>query len=153
MEPRGIRNNNPLNIRHNPANKWLGLRPEQTDPDFCQFESMIYGVRAALRLLLNYRKNGYDTARKIITRWAPPVENNTEAYIRSVALFLDVDKVIQVDTDYIHLAQAMAWVETGRQLSDSLMWQAWELLWDEIVSAEPVRDHHEPEPADEPEEE
>ena len=150
MKPRGIRNCNPLNIRRNPRNKWLGLRPVQTDPEFCQFKSMVYGVRAAFRLLLNYKKNGYDTARKVITRWAPPNENNTEGYIRTVALFLDVDTVIQKDEDYIRLAQAMAWVETGIQLSDSLMRQAWDMLWDEATF--PVDDyrnpdHHEPDPA------
>jgi hypothetical protein len=41
--PRGIRNNNPLNIRI--GNTWLGERPEPTDHDFEEFVSMEYGLR------------------------------------------------------------------------------------------------------------
>ena len=50
MLPRGIRNNNPLNIRRS-KDQWQGLRKEQTDPSFCQFENLAYGWRAAFRLL------------------------------------------------------------------------------------------------------
>ena len=40
MLPRGIRNNNPLNIRRTAKDQWKGLRAQQTDASFCQFESM-----------------------------------------------------------------------------------------------------------------
>lgn len=87
--PRGIRNNNPGNIRH--GDKWKGLAPIQGDPDFCTFISPEYGIRAMAVLLLNYqRKQGLQTVRQIISRWAPPTENNTEAYIRHVAERLGV---------------------------------------------------------------
>ena len=43
---RAIRNNNPLNIRHS-ADRWDGMRMEQTDKSFVQFQSMAYGYRAA----------------------------------------------------------------------------------------------------------
>ena len=43
---RGIKNNNPLNIRHS-ADQWQGAREEQTDKEFVQFTSMAYGYRAA----------------------------------------------------------------------------------------------------------
>ena len=39
---RGIRNNNPLNIRHS-ADKWQGASETQTDKSFVQFKSMAYG--------------------------------------------------------------------------------------------------------------
>mgnify|MGYP003533551919 FL=1 len=45
-QSRGIRNNNPLNIRLS-ADKWQGMREEQTDKAFVQFKSMAYGYRAA----------------------------------------------------------------------------------------------------------
>ena len=32
LEPRGLRNNNPLNIRHGQSN-WQGTHPEKTDKD------------------------------------------------------------------------------------------------------------------------
>ena len=50
MLPRGIRNNNPLNIRKS-KDQWQGMRREQTDSAFCQFENLAYGWRAAFKLL------------------------------------------------------------------------------------------------------
>ena len=83
---RGIRNCNPLNIRRS-ADQWKGLRAQQTDAAFCQFKQMEYGWRAALILLTRtyYRKYRLYTIRKIVEKWAPPTENNTEAYIKNVA--------------------------------------------------------------------
>jgi hypothetical protein len=85
--PRGIRNNNPGNIDRNPANKWQGLAADQSsDTRFCVFQTPAYGIRALARLLISYQdKYDLDTVRKIISRWAPQNENNTEAYIASVA--------------------------------------------------------------------
>ena len=87
---RGIRNNNPLNIRHS-ADQWQGARAQQTDPSFVQFESMVYGYRAAWKVLETYWNHftGHGLAfnvRTIISRWAPPKENDTENYIRTVLL-------------------------------------------------------------------
>ncbi len=86
--PRGLRNNNPLNIRHS-ASRWQGARAEQTDKAFVQFTSMTMGYRAAWRILETYfnhfeREQQPFTPRNIIFRWAPPNENNSEAYLRSV---------------------------------------------------------------------
>ena len=85
---RGLKNNNPLNIRHS-ADRWKGARKEQTDKAFVQFESMAYGYRAAWKTLQSYynrfcRQGQAFTVRNIIHRWAPPNENDTEAYIRTV---------------------------------------------------------------------
>lgn len=84
-QPRGIRNNNPGNIRRN-GDPWQGLAKDQTDREFFTFQSAIYGIRALARLLITYQdKYGLCTIEGIITRWAPAVENNTTAYIQSVA--------------------------------------------------------------------
>ena len=85
---RGIRNNNPLNIRHS-ADRWLGAREVQTDGSFVQFESMTYGYRAVWKTLQSYynrfcQQGKPFSVQNIISRWAPPSENNTEAYIRFV---------------------------------------------------------------------
>ena len=85
---RGLRNNNPLNIRRS-ADRWVGARKEQTDKTFVQFESMAYGYRAAWKVLQSYyerfcAQGRAFTVRNIISRWAPPTENDTEAYIRSI---------------------------------------------------------------------
>lgn len=82
--PRGIRNNNPGNIRH--GSPWLGLSDDQPDPAFCTFNSPEYGIRAIAVILGNYRrKYGMTTIRQMIDRWAPPTENDTDAYVQHVA--------------------------------------------------------------------
>ena len=52
--PRGIRNNNPLNIRRTKTSSWMGMREEQTDKSFCQFTTLRYRWRAAFMLLKLY---------------------------------------------------------------------------------------------------
>ncbi len=98
--PRGIRNNNPGNIRHG-AN-WQGLNKDgrKIDPAFCVFTAPIYGIRALAKVLTNYKKiHNLYTVRQIISRYAPPNENQTTAYIQSVAKQLGVypDTVIDIE--------------------------------------------------------
>lgn len=82
-ETLGIRNLNPLNIRQT-HEKWLGQ--EFSEGHFCKFRTLYYGIRAAIKLLYNYRlKYGLKTPRQIVSRWAPPTENDTKAYIQFVA--------------------------------------------------------------------
>lgn len=115
VQPRGIRNNNPGNIRW--GDNWKGLVPEdkRTDRSFCQFIDVKYGIRAIARILLNYRNRegmkrvgnkGIDTVREIISRWAPPNENNTEAYIQSVsnACGVGAEQPISLTDDKLMLA-------------------------------------------------
>jgi len=125
--PRGIRNNNPLNIRLT-ATRWVGMRANQTDKGFCQYCSMAYGWRAAFMLLFSYyHKHGLKTVRDIISRWAPPSDgNDTEKYIRSVVHHLFwLDEHLKVTDNSIldnprekpwlwfSLATAMFMVEQG----------------------------------------
>jgi len=80
----GIRNNNPGNIRRS-DDKWQGLADVQSDSQFFVFTTPVYGIRALARLLINYQdKYGLRTIHDIICKWAPPSENNTNAYISSV---------------------------------------------------------------------
>ena len=114
--PRGIRNNNPLNIRI--GNTWLGEVPDPTDSNFEQFVHIRYGLRAAFCILRRYiRRYKRNTVRKIVTAWAPSTENNTERYIELVCKFgcLDADKEIRYEDSLtmISLVQAMARVEVG----------------------------------------
>lgn len=97
--PRGVRNNNPGNIRKS-ADDWQGLEPDdrQTDPAFFRFTSAHFGIRAMARILLNYQsKRGLNTLRKLIDRWAPPVENNTSSYVNHVAAFAHVDPDAEIN--------------------------------------------------------
>lgn len=84
MTARGIRLNNPLNIRRGPV-MWVGRAPVQLDPAFVTFSSVEYGFRAAVKIWLQYRARGIDTLREIVTTWAPPSENDTAAYLADVA--------------------------------------------------------------------
>lgn len=89
--PRGVRNNNPGNIRRVRGQHWLGESPEQTDPAFVQFVSPEYGIRALATVLLTYqRRHKLRTIDDIIARWAPPTENDTDAYVRAVERYTGV---------------------------------------------------------------
>ncbi|WP_423063870.1 hypothetical protein [Candidiatus Paracoxiella cheracis] len=86
-EARGFRNNNPGNIRH--GEPWLGLAEDQTDPDFCQFVSVEYGIRAIFKILEIYREKYHlTTIDDIISRWAPPTENDTRSYIDTIYRYM-----------------------------------------------------------------
>lgn len=83
---RGIRNNNPLNIRHS-SSKWQGMVRRQSDRAFVQFTNRKYGYRAAFVLIRSYiGLHHANTIGKIIARWAPSSDgNNTQAYIQFVS--------------------------------------------------------------------
>lgn len=118
--PRGIRNNNPLNIRISP-DAWQGRVPadQQTDKAFFQFTEFRYGFRAAMKLLRNYvDMHNLRSIEQIISRWAPPSENATDVYIRSVCRMMDEDKFFQPCStmDFFKLAASMAVVESTRRV-------------------------------------
>lgn len=113
--PRGIRNNNPLNIEFNAANNWQG----QTGSDgrFAIFTTAFFGIRAGARLLKNYRdKHGLTTVRGIIARFAPAFENNVPAYINSVTKRSGLaPDLYLLPSDYPKLIEAMIHHENGEQ--------------------------------------
>lgn len=82
---RGVRNNNPGNIRLSTQFKWTG-QVQGTDKDFCVFDKMENGLRAMFRLLANYHiLYQVNTIREIFLRYAPPTENHTDVYARWIA--------------------------------------------------------------------
>lgn len=127
--PRGIRNNNPLNIRI--GNVWLGEVNNPNDPEFEQFVSMKYGLRAAFVLLRRYIRHYHRTTIEAIIRaWAPPVENSTDLYIAKVSHDLGHLPAAEVDfSDKVlmcRLVQAMAKMETGTVLDMKLIESAYD---------------------------
>lgn len=131
MAPRGIRNNNPLNIRKGDA--WLGMVDNPTDPEFVQFVEMVYGVRAAFIVLHRYITiYRLDTVEKIISRWAPASENNTGSYIRKVCqrTGFGVHKKLSFDdgVDMIDLVDAMIGVECGCHIERSIIREAYNMV-------------------------
>lgn len=112
---RGIRNNNPGNIRHS-ATRWQGMSAAQTDPAFVQFESAEYGIRALSKLLDTYSTSyGLRTVAGIIGRYAPSSENNTGSYINAVASALGVapSQPFDVQARKSELVQAIIRHENG----------------------------------------
>ena len=86
-DTRGFRNNNPGNIRH--GSKWRGLAPNQNDTAFCTFINVEHGIRAIFKILNTYeKKHNLVTVEDIINRYAPPVENDTGAYINTAVDYL-----------------------------------------------------------------
>ena len=119
--PRGIRNNNPLNIRI--GNVWLGEVAKPTDRHFEQFISMEYGIRAGFVILRRYiRRYGRNTITEIISSWAPANENDTAAYIARVSKMsgIPADEVLRYEDKpkMIALEDAMIHVECGMSVPE-----------------------------------
>ena len=116
MIPRGLRNNNPLNIRHS-ADRFQGEIAGR-DKSFKTFASLPYGYRAAFVILGTYLSQGCSTVEKIISRWAPPAENDTESYISQVEKYSGVprNKALTPDSgaEFIMIVAAMSFVENGQ---------------------------------------
>lgn len=123
---RGIRNHNPGNIEINSNNDWLGQVYPSSDTRFVTFESPIYGIRAISRTLITYfDKYKLDTIEKIVSRWAPPtnndgaIENDTESYIQSVQKRSNMPRNAPLDlfdyeTNYA-IVEAIIYHENGKQ--------------------------------------
>ncbi len=116
---RGIRNNNPGNIRKS-NDPWQGLAAQQTDADFFVFQSPIYGIRAIARTLITYQdKYGLQTINDLISRWAPPNENNTNAYVAEVVAKTGLTASQSVNMhSYVNLKAVVAAIitqENGQQ--------------------------------------
>ena len=130
MNSRGLRNCNPLNIRRVAGTTWKVQRDEQTDNAFVQFESIEWGIRAAFVLLRTYStKYHANCIRDIISRWAPPTENDTERYIRNVCFWSGLGGLQRLtEQDWPKLVRAMARQECGEVLSEETINRGFELF-------------------------
>jgi hypothetical protein len=128
----GERNNNPLNIRKVPGVRWKGeILPLKGDGgSFVRFESIEWGIRAALKILGTYRdKYAATSIREIVSRWAPPAENNTEAYIATVCRLTGFGGNEKLgEKQWPALVKAMAVVESGLSISDETIAAAHKLM-------------------------
>ena len=123
--PRGLRNNNPGNIRLG-SSAWTGKVPNHfnTDGEFEQFDHMEYGVRAMVKLLYKYTQTQRgDTLRDIINTYAPPSENHTYAYVDAVSEKADIPADIPTKEWFfkegvlLDLVNAMIYQENGKYIS------------------------------------
>lgn len=118
----GYRNNNPGNLRFIVRNPWNGQIGD--NGGFGVYSSPALGARALGKQLLAYAKAGRRTVRDIIATWAPPNENDTNAYIADVCgqLGVNADTVIDVEARLVDLAKAIARHENG-YLDSTYDWQ------------------------------
>jgi len=136
----GERNNNPLNIRRSAANKWQGetkALPQRGSGEgaFCSFIDISYGLRAAFCILRTYR-NKYKAVciEDIVTRWAPPTENDTQKYIRDVCKLTGFGgKERLTENEWPRLVKAMALLESGMKLSEETINKGYKLYKNKSV--------------------
>ena len=133
MMTRGLRNNNPGNIRLG-SFKYRGEVARSSDRAFRQFESMAWGYRAMFVLLHTYAlRYRCRTLRDYISRYAPPSENNTEAYIRRVAHATHLTDRDELNTlskpMMVQVVAAMSEVENGVAADIDDVNNGWELFY------------------------
>jgi len=114
---RGLRNNNPGNIDRNFGTAWRGMSADQSsDSRFIVFDAPEWGIRAMVRILRSYAARGLVSVRDIIGAWAPPLENDTGAYVASVAAALGIDPTAPVpESKMPDLVEAIIRHENGQQ--------------------------------------
>lgn len=122
FQPRGIRNNNPFNLKLTGI-PWKGKVPaaKNTDGVFEQFDTPLNGIRAGARDIHNdYWIKGKKTIRALISEFAPVSENNTSAYMQSVASYLGkgVDQTLVFPADLFKLTKAIIGHENGAAYRD-----------------------------------
>lgn len=129
--PRGLRNCNPGNIRQSKT-RYLGEVQPSRDSAFKEFQSIDYGYRAMFVLLDHYHKAcGLKSIRQIISRYAPPSENNTQAYINQVAAacFRSADEQIDIANreEMVLIVSAMSRIENGVAANVEDVLRGWNL--------------------------
>ena len=128
---RGLRNNNPGNIRRS-AVRYKGEVHPSRDASFKEFSTMAYGYRAMFVLLNSYqRRHKLSTIREMLMRYAPPAENMTDAYIGFVAERTGIDADAPLDTrserDMVPIVAAMSEIENGVAASFNEVAEGWQL--------------------------
>jgi len=117
--PLGLRNNNPGNIR--PGDNWQGMIGE--NQGFVVFENIAWGLRAMGKAIIHEFNVGNNTIAKLISDWAPPSENDTEAYIRNMVKYtgFSADQALPADRATLKkLIRAHMNVELGLMYSSMI---------------------------------
>lgn len=123
MDPRtsrGFLNNNPGNVDRS-ADVWQGEIRDPADPRltkaqrnelengrFAVFAEPRPGIRMLAKTLFAYRDRlGHRTVRRIINTWAPPVENDTGAYVAAVAARVGVSPDAELNLNDFKTVKAL----------------------------------------------
>lgn len=119
---------NPMGIMIVHGVTWAGQAQNQLDDRLVTFTGPGWGMRAGVETLHTYQtKDGVKTMREAIHRWAPPNENDTQAYIDDVCDRCSVGEDDEVNFNLIMptLVKAIVIHENGRCIySDDVISQA-----------------------------
>lgn len=132
INARGLRNNNPCNIRLNGIAYEGEIIPSK-DSAFKQFKSMAYGYRAVFVVLHTYaRRYGINTIERMISRYAPASENHTQAYVDAVSEWSGVPPTSHLTTTnaevMMPIVAAMSRVENGVPAVQAEVERGWQLF-------------------------
>lgn len=111
--PNSLERNNPGNIVKT-AITWKG--EVDCDSKFECFESPYWGLRAMTKnVMAYYYTRDLHTIREIITRWAPPHENDTDMYVELVSYKLKIhpDEHFELSHHLYPLVEAIIIMENG----------------------------------------
>ena len=115
-QPRGIRNNNPGNLNY--VGQAGATREAGPNGRFAVFQTAEDGLMALAHQLRLYAQRGINSVRAIISKFAPPSENDTQSYIESVSKRLGVDSNATLNVNDPRVMQglmdAIIKVENGR---------------------------------------
>lgn len=115
-DPRGIRNNNPGNLNY--VGQEGATKEGGPNGRFAVFRSAEEGLQALANQLRRYGSRGINSVRAIISKFAPPSENNTQAYIGSVSkgLGIGADSALDLNDPRVlqSLMGAIIKVENGK---------------------------------------
>lgn len=85
---------------------------------FCRFVNRTFGYRATFLIFYSYINNhNAQTLRDCIYRWAPPVENNSSVYLRTVSNRSGYPETVRIDLSdeemMCKIVHAMVMMEVG----------------------------------------
>ncbi len=137
MLSRGLRNKNPGNIRIN-RSRFQGEVVPSSDSEFKEFMSLAWGYRAMFLIIHNYNQlYGINTLDKIIGRWAPEEENDTNAYISVVAKRLNCSRGSHIDSLNPEIMIPMVWsmskIENGVDPELQEIEVGWKLFIEDVL--------------------
>lgn len=116
--PSPLNRNNPGNLRYDKDVVWQGQSLAYSD-SFVVFYDPIMGLRAMLFVLWRYIvREGCKDITDVVTKYAPPSENDTAAYIANVSASMRItaDTPLTYPQDLAGLCYAMIHQEQGKDI-------------------------------------
>lgn len=127
-QPRGVRNNNPLNIKRS-SQVFLGETTNIYETTFKTFKSVVWGFRAAICIIRTYiMLKDCKTPYAIIHRWCP--DETADRYTVFVCRKVGIDPNQEINfaqrTIIVALVSAMAIFETGVTFDNTIINDAYQ---------------------------